>query len=76
MDSATQFRDVTVVLIDDNQEHLSLMELSIEKAFESESYTITTNAFNTPSEAFTEISENPNQVVLIDYQLQGPTGVD
>ncbi len=67
---------MTVVLIDDNQEHLSLRELSIIRAFESEPHSITVRAYSTPSEAFSEISDTPNQVVLIDYQLQGSTGVD
>jgi len=67
---------LSVVLIDDNQEHLSLMELSIEQAFQEERCAITTIAHLSPAEGLAELVDHPNQIILIDYQLSGSTGVD
>ncbi len=67
---------LNIVLIDDNHDHLSLMSATVRNAFISEPFEISTQEFDNPATALTEISKIPNQIILIDYQFATSTGLD
>lgn len=69
-------QSLNLVLIDDNADHLNLMSSTVHAAFESEALSVTTSNYEDPAEALTELSDNCNQVILIDYQLNQGTGID
>lgn len=76
MCSSNQSRSLSVVLIDDNEDHLYLMSRSVQEALCVDGFVVNTSEFTDPATGLAEISQDENQVVLIDYQFAGTTGVD
>ncbi len=52
------------------------MSATLEMAFESDSVELTTLQYDNPANALAELTDVPNQVILIDYQFAGSTGLD
>ncbi|MBO6513303.1 MAG: response regulator [Phycisphaerales bacterium] len=76
MCSAHQRQDLTVIVIDDNEDHLALMTQLIESTLSTDQVKARTIAYENPAEALVNLSDLPNQVILMDYQLQESTGVE
>ncbi|MGJ8637157.1 MAG: hybrid sensor histidine kinase/response regulator [Phycisphaerales bacterium] len=76
MGSAQQRKDLTVVVIDDNRDHLSLMTQIIESSVSSDQMKARVVAYDNPAEALVNIGDASNQVILIDYQLNEGTGIE
>lgn len=76
MGSAHQRQDLTVVVIDDNKDHLALMTQVIEGVISSDHMKARAIPYDNPAEALVNIGDAPNQVILIDYQLNESTGVE
>ncbi|MFK7758434.1 MAG: ATP-binding protein [Phycisphaerales bacterium] len=76
MSTETQLNSINIVIIDDNVDHSILMSRTVEEAFSQDPLGISSIEYNNPVEALTEITQSSNQVILMDYELGGSTGVD
>lgn len=76
MGSTNQRNDLTVVVIDDNKDHLALMTQVIEAVISSDQMKARAISYDNPAEALVNLGDVPNQVILIDYQLNESTGVE
>lgn len=76
MGHTSEVLDLSVIIIDDNLDHLNLMSATLDMAFESDSVELTTLQYDNPANALAELADIPNQIILIDYQFAGSTGLD
>ena len=65
---------LSVVLIDDDDEHRDLLTRAISSAFTDEAWDVTTSAFRDPEQGLAELPADNQTIVLIDYSLDGTTG--
>ena len=71
-----QSNQLTAVLIDDNPDHLVLMNAALEQAFLSDGLPVSVRSFEHPANGLAELTDDHRQVILLDYQFSGSTGID
>ena len=76
MCSVERSDELTIIVIDDDPDHLNLMKSTLRSVYAKQNQAITVACFEQPVHGLAELSDSPNQVVLIDYQLVGSTGID
>lgn len=67
---------LTVVLVDDNADHLRLLEQALLRAFDQETRSLKIATFARADHAIAELPAAGEVVVLIDYRLGESTGID
>ncbi len=76
MGHALEVLDLSIIIVDDNVDHLNLMSATLDLAFSSDSVELSILKYDNPANALAELADIPNQVILIDYQFAGSTGLD
>ena len=76
MKSSEPYRSLSVVLIDDDEDHLVVIRNALERAFHGEQIKLTVTSFTHPAVGLAELPDDERQVILLDYQFPGSTGLD
>lgn len=74
--SSEPFRSLSVVIIDDDEDHLVVVHDALERAFAGEQIKLTISSFTHPAVGLAELPDHERQVILLDYQFPGSTGLD
>lgn len=76
MTSVCTHNSLSIVLIDDDDEHRDLLSRAITSAFAGDSRDVTVCAFRDPEQGLAELPADEQTVILIDYSLDGTTGTE
>ncbi len=76
MDTHTSDSTIAVIIIDDNEDHLKLIERSVRVAFEGDARRVETHPYLNPGAGLAELPVHQQAVILLDYRLTGATGLD
>ncbi|MCR9075353.1 MAG: hybrid sensor histidine kinase/response regulator [bacterium] len=74
--SSEPYRSLSIVLIDDDEDHLVVIREAMERTFAGEQLKLTFTCFTHPAVGLAELPDHDRQVILLDYQFPGSTGID
>lgn len=67
---------LTVIIVDDDRDHIALLSRTVERAFERDARQVTAICYHDPEVALAELPTRGEVVVLLDYRMGETTGLD